>query len=851
MLGKLQTRLALALKEINRTLGFSQAKARDQDLEQAKVRVVIGSVAFLYTVWLIAGDPFDPGRQAAFVAAGFVAGSGAWMIWWFRRHATRPDAMRYFGICADLIPLTIGILGAGEHGVPVIWIYLWVTVGNGFRFGPRYLLFAYWLSLACFATIMFFGPFWEAHAYIGVGFMAILASIPPYFLLLLSRITAQKDEALQLSNAKSRFVANVSHELRTPLTGVVAVYDLLRQRRLPPDERELLGSMGSAIFALKSSVDAVLQMSKLEAGAEHADRKPFNLRYFLSQLNVLVRPQAAAKQISWALNVEPDVPATVVGDVNHLQHVLGNLLNNAFKFTAEGSVSVRVSRAESRVRFEVCDTGIGIPLEKQETLFDRFVQVDDGERRKFGGTGLGTSIAHDLVKLMGGDIGVVSAPGQGAAFWVELPLPGPESGPGSNDFGARNSVLVIGHPSTARDDVAGAVANANLRPVVETPQTASESTFSPQDYLGALLVMSAPDAAHYADTVLRDRAGTICPWLIVTEATTPAQQSMLLKSGASGFLSPALRNEDWQWHLHALANRIDLPAGQAERPPLVVATRKLRILLADDHQSNQMLLARILRDVGHDVVTVGRGDEAFDAMAEGKLDLAILDLNMPDMSGPDVIKLFRAGESGTGERLPIIVLSADATPAARKRSLDAGANGYLTKPVAADHLQATIELIVAGARQRAVESGLAPSAPAAPHLDAARAEHRAASSSTPYVDMQRIESLRNIGQGEANWLKNYLDAAFADVDDALRELKSAVLAKNVRAARDALHKIEGTGASIGAPALLAGTRMMRDHLLDHGQDDDQRHAVAELASICALTKGAVSALLHRGVPSTH
>ncbi len=176
--------------------------------------------------------------------------------------------MRYFGIAADLVPLTIGLSGSGEAGVPLIGVYLWVTIGNGFRFGARYLLVAYWISLGCFALLLLFVPYWQAHQAIGIGFGVVLAVVPLYVLVLLSRLTAQKDAAEQLSNAKSRFVANVSHELRSPLTGVYGVYELLRHCRLPARERELIAMLGNSMATLKSAVDAVLQMSKLEAGAE-------------------------------------------------------------------------------------------------------------------------------------------------------------------------------------------------------------------------------------------------------------------------------------------------------------------------------------------------------------------------------------------------------------------------------------------------------------------------------------------------------------------------------------------------------------------------------------------------------
>ena len=223
--------------------------------------------------------------------------------------------------------------------------------------------------------------------------------------------------------------------------------DLLRGRKMLPDDRELIGVLGNAIGTLKTSVDAVLQMSKLEAGAERAERRLFNLWFFAQQLAASVRVQSESKGLAWNLHIDPETPARVVGDPEHLSHVLGNLLNNSFKFTAKGSVLLHVSRtAEERIRFEVTDTGIGIPLDQQEKLFERFVQVDTSAKRNFGGTGLGTSIARDLTELMGGKIAVNSAPGQGSTFYVELPLieSNQLSTKSEQDWASWQRVLVIG-----------------------------------------------------------------------------------------------------------------------------------------------------------------------------------------------------------------------------------------------------------------------------------------------------------------------------------------------------------------------------------------------------------------------
>jgi two-component system sensor histidine kinase RpfC len=822
---------------IRRFVGLYQTRGRDPEIEQAWLRVGISVLGFAWCVYLVvAGGEFTRGLTVAMSVAGGAAIIGSVMILMLRHSHDHAIALRYVGIVTDMAAISIGMAGADEGGVPMIGVYLWVTVGNGFRFGPRYLLAAYWLQLLGFGLQLLFVPFWIQHRAIGLGLMLALAIVPLYVLVLLSRLTAQRDAAEQLSNAKSRFVANVSHELRTPLTGVFAVYDLLRSRKLAPDEQELVGMLGKAVSTLKTSVDAVLQMSKLEAGAERANARPFNLWYFLQQLAALVRPQSAAKGLAWNLHVDPSVPAIVVGDPDHLSHVLGNLLNNAFKFTHAGGVSLRVAAVGGDIRFEVVDTGIGIPLEHQERLFERFVQVDNSATRRFGGTGLGTSIARDLAELMGGRIGVVSAQGQGSTFWVELPLPEPASGWTPAEPTLRREIVVVGRDDSGADELAATLVALGYMPRRVAPALHEPPRADPQRHLAIVLAMSANDAAAYAESSWREGAGTACPWLVWAPEFTPLQRASLVRLGAAGLLATDVAPQALRTTLGALESRLELPAsGDAPALPAGGVVRPLTILLADDNRSNQLLLSRILEDAGHTVRTAERGDRAFDLIVAGGIDLAILDLNMPDMSGPDVVKLYRASSIGA-EKLPIMILSADATAIARQESLDAGADEFLTKPVTAATLIATIERLVAGmaARDpvpaiRAVPRSMAPAAPvpaAAPNL----------------VDPDRVQALRRIARGDQGFLEKYVGAAFSELETAISDLRVAVAGGDLRTARDALHIIEGTGASIGGLALVANCKSLRWYI-EVPRDPDCAGALAELSTTYALTKSTVLASL--------
>lgn len=804
---------------------------------QAKVRVAVCSAALAY----VCGVIWWEGQITSGLALGLAASIadiivGACMIWWLTKSNRFVVPLRYLGIFADNVALTLGMIGAAEYGVAVFGVYLWVTIGNGIRFGRRFLVVSWGLSLILFAAQLRIVPFWRDNLPIGFGLLVALFFVPFYALHLANTLRRQKEAAEQLSNAKSRFVANVSHELRTPLTGVFAVYDLLRARKMTADDRELVGMLGSAVKKLKASVDAVLQMSKLEAGAERAERRPFNLWFLLQQLAALVRPQSAAKGLAWHLRIDPNVQPSIVGDPSHISHILGNLLNNAFKFTSAGSVSLRVFTAgEGQIRFEVIDTGIGIALDQQEHLFERFVQVDSSATRRHGGTGLGTSIARDLTELMGGKIGVVSAPGQGSTFWVELPLSPYDAGPQTPEWGARRQVLIVGEANESTAGLESALQNLGLEPVLKGDTAIhAPPSFDPQTYLAAVIAMPAADAAAYAESVLRERAGLACPWLVMAPTFSEMQRASLLQNGTAGLILVPPKANELRSIFAALAFRLDLPAmGEDARVATAGVVKPLTILLADDNKSNQLLLSRILKDAGHAVKTVERGDDAFDMMASGGLDLAILDLNMPDMTGPDVIKLYRASSVG-GTKLPILILSADATPVAKQESISAGADEFLTKPVTAAVLLGAIERLSAGYAARGE-----------PELRAARSgvTRTPASAAPVLVDPDRVQALRRIARGDSKFLDAYVNAAFTDLERALANLSVATGSSDVRAVRDALHIVEGTGASLGAVALVSNCRSMRPYLTA-AQDPDRPGMLAELSTIYALTKSTILASLH-------
>lgn len=334
---------------------------------------------------------------------------------------------RYFGIVADNAVTTFCLMQMGEGGAVVIGVYLFITFGNGFRYGRRYLHVCQVLGVIGFTLVLAFSDFWSHHVAIGTGFLIGLVILPFYVGVLAERIENAKRRADDANQAKGRFVANVSHEMRTPLNGVIAMADILRETSLNESQREIVETMTTSAQLLLAQIEDVLDLSKIEAGRVHIETRAFNLARLLSAAMKVILPQARYKGLDVSANIQLGDSEWYEGDAHHLNQVILNLLSNAVKFTERGQVlltAILLGEANDRqiVRIEVRDTGIGIPVHKQAAIFEPFTQADDSVTRIYGGTGLGTTIARHLVGLMGGKIGLDSTPGIGSSFWIELAL---------------------------------------------------------------------------------------------------------------------------------------------------------------------------------------------------------------------------------------------------------------------------------------------------------------------------------------------------------------------------------------------------------------------------------------------
>jgi len=431
---------------ILRLLRARFARRPDSEHQQAFIRVVIVGLLFLY---LAADGTLSvtdvPGlRMTAILSHLYLVVSIGYLACIFFWPAASPTR-RLVAMVTDFGVMSAFMHFSGEDAAPFYALYLWVTLGNGFRYGLTYLAASASAAACGFFMVILTTPFWQDNATLGVGLLIALIVIPGYAATLIRSLTEAKANAESANRAKTRFLATMSHELRTPLAAIIGTSDTLRETAIDGEQREMVETINTSGGALLALINDILDIARIEANKVSTVCEPFDLHAELAALATMLRPQAVAKGLRFAVHLSGDVPANIRGDRQHLKQILLNLISNAVKFTERGYVVVAVSRAGDeeagsvRLRFEVIDTGIGIDKGQHSRIFERFTQADEYVHRQYEGSGLGLTIAKTLTELHGGSIVLHSAIGQGSRFIVEIP------------FGAdRNNLVPVLNPVSRR-----------------------------------------------------------------------------------------------------------------------------------------------------------------------------------------------------------------------------------------------------------------------------------------------------------------------------------------------------------------------------------------------------------------
>ena len=723
------------------------------------------------------------------------------------RDTRSPAYRRVITNVADVTAISYLIANLQDAGVPLFVLYLWITLGNGFRFGLVPMAISTVLSITGFSVVVARSPWWEGRTVLAIGILAALTVLPIYTADLIRQLQKARQRAEEGRATKGRFLARMGHELRTPLTGILGTTNiLLNNQRLSNEDRSLLGVIQESASVSLRQINNVLDFSKLEAGKLIIDHAGFNLPELINGTVRMVNTTVREKSLRLFVRISLDVPFHLMGDAHHLREIILNLLSNAVKFTESGHVVVEVDLTkmdgnDALLRFEVRDTGVGIAPESLERIWESFSHEEIATSHA-AGVGLGTTIAKQLVELMGGHIDVASLKGRGTAFWFSLPFrlqPKQSSHPstllGTKVLAVITDADVIQALQTAMDEIGG-----NM--VFVSSISEAVTAFSRGIRLGNLwhaVLMDerlgfTAENMHRANPLTEKTTTMQTPVYLLTNREHDSEQLCSWGYTATLPFNPSTRalNHIVQASPH-YTELTTAPSGVVRVEPWAWgrgAKARPRILIADDNKTNRLILGQMLESAGYEIDSVNDGETALDRLLIGGYKAAVLDMHMPGLDGVELLRQYRLVHPGV--TVPMIVLTSDVTFDAKRDSADAGADAFLTKPVKSETLLATLERLIHDSEVRVLSSSPI-------HPDSEKEQE------VPVLDLSVLAELDRLCS-DPEKLAYVIDTFEAEGVALLSRIAGAIGARDHSGYIEWVHALKGNAANVGAVRLVAACR---------------------------------------------
>ena len=762
-------------------------------------RFVLGSAVGTTSV-LLAFDPF-------IVAAFFTYLTFNTVLFTLQKfNVWRPEKRWFAGILLDMLMALATSLREPEVMAAFYPVLLWVILGNGFRFGVKWLYVSAGIATAVFGTVVASTNYWQNSLGLGIGLSAALLIIPAYCSTLIKKLSHAKEQAEAASKAKSYFLASVSHELRTPLNAIIGYGNHLKQLEMPRNQREMIDASVLAGEHLLHLIEQLIQVSKAGTGSASIKMNRFKATDLLTEVRDIMAIRFEEKNLQFRLQAEPMSDRWIEGPRDVISNILLNLTGNAVKFTDAGSISICSGVDESGGRialwFTVSDTGIGIAENAIEHIFQPFQQADETVMNRFGGTGLGLAICRQLVEQVNGTISVSSSIGYGSTFRVTIPIELSVAKDSETTSSETDIVRILSLGQFEPDLLANAQAVSNF--VVRHIHCA--------DLNGLRAAIAGVELSQFNVAMIAEHLALGMPtddaiWMSLSNAEVAAvlvadQSKIDLEDvtlrAAFASVIPAGPNFDEMRSAirigRSFARQLKIEKLDKVAP---VSTASRSILVADDNRTNRNVLQAILEQAGHQVTLVADGDEALEALETGKFEVLLLDVNMPRLNGIDACQMWRQIEGGR-EHIPIIGVTADATSETEKRCLNAGMDTRLTKPVDRRLLLATIEEFCS-ARTTASERPIADLIADPLHIVVPLKP--VADTQATAIDPTQMAYLRSIGDDK--FVTGMIEGFFEDIEQSIGPMRSSVERHDVKEFRFHAHAFKSSANNMGASALAA------------------------------------------------